>query len=224
MCTQKIILVSVFSLLILCVCRPPASAPPLSKSSTSLYPGTIDHCAVNRTSYITLHTVANWKCAQSFTGDGRTLTKCKFYLCKYLAERGVVPDNVVVKLYAHSAEPATTFGTDGVPLGDALATSNGVAAQSLPNYDTGYQWIDFTFPSPQTVNKGSHYFLSVEYSKKGDHTHSVRVGIDTLFGGTAHNGNGADSLTRNPWVPHSQYDVLFWAIHEDSSSSSSSSK
>lgn len=74
---------------------------------------------------------------QSFTGLANYLLKtCRFYLSKV----GVPVGNLVAVLSTHSG----TYGTDSVPTGAALATSNPIAIAGLG----AIALVTFTFPTP----------------------------------------------------------------------------
>ena len=111
----------------------------------------------NKDSFHNLNNVY-YSYSQSFTGDGRPLDKCKFYVGKY----GSPPGNVYAKLYAITG----TFGVDSEPTGSPLATSDAVAASSFsvtgpPNWDCGL--VTFTFSTPYTLVNGTHYHLALWY-------------------------------------------------------------
>jgi hypothetical protein len=89
------------------------------------------------------------KIGQSFTGSGINLTSAKFYLIK----DGTPTGNLYAVLYAHSG----TFGTDGVPTGSPLATSNAVTVSSLSNSAIGL--ITFTFSTPYMLVNGTKYVI-----------------------------------------------------------------
>jgi hypothetical protein len=75
--------------------------------------------------------------SQSFVGNGANLKYATFFAHK----SGNPTGNVYAKLYAHSG----VYGTSSVPTGSPLATSDPIAANSLP---TENYWTSFTFPSP----------------------------------------------------------------------------
>jgi len=139
---------------------------------------------------------------QSFTGDGTPITSAKFYLAK----TGSPPNNITCELYAHTG----TFGTDGKPTGSALATATPVSANSL---STSIALIEFTFPTPYTMAKGTNYCVAVTYND-GDVGNRVNIGYD----GTSptHGGNLFYSAAGTaPWVGLSFYDTIFYVYGGD---------
>ncbi len=79
---------------------------------------------------------------QSFTGDGRLLNKCTFYLQK----SGTPAGTIVAKIYTHSG----TYGTSSVPgsSGVAIATSGTITATNL---STSLALQDFTFTGANAI-------------------------------------------------------------------------
>lgn len=90
--------------------------------------------------------------AQSFMGDGRTLTRARFLLISSGSPTGAV----TAELRAHDAG---TFGQTGKP-GAVLATStNSVPASSIP--EAPNTWYDFDFDGTYTMAAGTPYFITV---------------------------------------------------------------
>ena len=84
------------------------------------------------------NTDANSKVGQSFVGDGGVLNCCRFDLKKYVSPTG----NAVAKIYAEYH--ATAFGTDSVPTGSVLATSDTAVYLQIFNRNTSaWETVDF---------------------------------------------------------------------------------
>ena len=119
---------------------------------------------------------------QAFTGNGEKLGSCKFYLKK---GNGNPYGNAVAKLYALSGN----FGTDALPIGDALAVSNTFAVSDLTS---DFQLITFVFDGTFTLVNGTHYFIVFEYLD-GDFNNDVIIGNqgwDSLYPGNDAIDNG----------------------------------
>lgn len=141
--------------------------------------------------------------AQSFTGNGTTLTKVKFYM-RYGA--GTPTGNYVVKIYAHSG----TFGTSSVPTGTALATSDGVLASSIPVSAT---LIEFTFTGSNRIDlvNGTKYVVSLDGSAVGNASNYCAVGADTSS--PSHAGNR--SWKSGAFAATSGQDMAFYVYGEE---------
>jgi len=106
---------------------------------------------------------------QSFTGDGKRLVSCKFYIKRTLG----TPGNLIARLYAHSG----TFGTSSVPTGTALDSSNLVAASSIS--DSIFELVTFVGFSGYTLANGTHYCIVFEaYDGTWDTNNYVQGGRD----------------------------------------------
>ena len=136
---------------------------------------------------------------QSFTVSGASyyLTEAVFYL-----KKAAVPDaTAVAVLYAHSG----TYGTNSVPTGAALATSNGYAVSGLTG---AYQLITFTFPEPYYLMTAGQYCIDIEISAAVliDNTNYVIFGADST--GPTHGGN-CFRYTSGAWASNA-YDGCFY--------------
>lgn len=106
---------------------------------------------------------------QAFTpSSSLPLYSCKFYIFKTGSPTGTA----VAKIYNITG----TYGTNAVPTGAALATSNAFNVGSLSG--TG-QLIELLFTGVNAINltAGSHYFISFEYSG-GDVSNYVQFYLD----------------------------------------------
>ena len=113
---------------------------------------------------------------QSFTGDGNEICRVEVSLSKI----GTPSGSVVVKIYAHSG----TFGTNGIPTGDALAESNSLSTTVLTGSAAPYL---FQFSPPlQTVN-GTKYVLAIEVASVSAPSNFVVTNYHT--NSDTHDGN-----------------------------------
>jgi len=101
-----------------------------------------------------VHPTANaWPSAQyqSFTGNGRVLHSCKFYL----QSKGS-PGNLIARLYAHTG----TFGTSSAPTGAALDSSDLVDADGIR--DDALELVTFSGFSGYMLVNGTKYCIVIE--------------------------------------------------------------
>jgi len=133
---------------------------------------------------------------QSFTGDGRTLDSCVFYMKK---SGSGVTGNIICEIYAHTG----TFGVDGEPTGAALATTT----VSIPTLSTSYGLIKFTFHGANriTLVNGTKYFTIV---RSDDVSDSVLLGMDNVTVG--HAGNIALQHGYPTWTSYNSWDIPFY--------------
>ncbi|MEK7642302.1 MAG: hypothetical protein AAB392_00700, partial [Patescibacteria group bacterium] len=132
--------------------------------------------------------------AQSFTSTGGTLDSVKFYLQR----GGGVSGNIVAKLYAHSG----TFGTNSVPTGAALATSETVSATSLVVGESRFYNFEFTAGNRYAMTNGTNYVISVE------HTPAAGSNISGGDDSTSPTHPGNTSAYNGTWSALS-YDLVF---------------
>lgn len=133
---------------------------------------------------------------QSFIGDGGAISSAKFYLKKVGAPTG----NIYAKIYEHTG----TYGTDGKPTGNAVATSDAINVNGL---SASQALVEFTFSTQLTTVNGTHYVIVVEY-ENGDVNNTVAIGVDTST--PTHGGNGSHKNNGN-WIADSR-DVIFYAM------------
>jgi hypothetical protein len=134
--------------------------------------------------------------AQTFASIGGSLTSAKFYLIK----DGMATGNAVAKLYAISG----TSGTDGIPTGSALATSDTVDVSTLNPSPT---LVTFTFSggNQYAMTSGTKYVISVEYSGSGG------LGLDVEYDASSPTDPGNYStLTGSTWTANSGRDFIFY--------------
>lgn len=104
--------------------------------------------------------------AQSFTSTNQTiLDSAKFYLAKHSSPTG----SAYAKIYAHSG----TYGTNSVPTGSVLATSDAFDVSTL---STSMQLITFNFTGANRITlNASTYYEVVIYYNLGDSTNYLKV-------------------------------------------------
>lgn len=136
--------------------------------------------------------------AQSFSATDATLTSCQFYMRKVNSPTG----NAVAKLYAHSG----TFGTNGVPTGAALATSDNKDVSTLSG---SLALVEFSFSgvNQYTLVNGTKYCISLEYTG-GDATNRLGIAADSTS--PAHSGNIAELLSGSSWSGRNDIDLIFY--------------
>lgn len=143
----------------------------------------------------------------SFTGIGQTVTpsaSATLYSTKfYVSKAGTPSGNIVSKIYSTSG----TYGTNAIPSGTALATSDVVVANSL---STSFSLVEFTFSGTNAISLtgGTHYAVTIEYSG-GDISNNVLVGV----GGDG-SGHGGDEVVKSgsSWTGTSSQDTVFYML------------
>lgn len=138
---------------------------------------------------------------QSFTGTGGTLGKTKFYLKK----TGTPTGNAVSKIYAHSG----IFGTNSIPTGAALATSDNLDVSTLT---TSYVLKTLTFSGGNQIvlTNGTNYVVTIEY-QGGDGSNHTDSGSDVIS--PTHAGNES-TLDGSTWSVQSN-DTIFYVQNVD---------
>lgn len=145
------------------------------------------------------------KIGQSFTGDGGILATAEFYLTKY----GTVSGNCYVDIYTHSG----TYGTDSVPTGTALATSDAVDVDDIPSWST-HELIEFTFSGADkiTLTNSTKYVVVIRFSG-GDSSNYIYPAYDATS--PTHDGNRCSYVSS--WSGSSGVDTCFYVYGEDPS-------
>lgn len=144
---------------------------------------------------------------QSFTGDGGTLESAKFYIKKSGSPTGNI------NVYIYTETHATAFGTDSLPTGSVLATSDNFDVTTLT---TSYTLTSFTFSGAEkiTLTNGTKYVVAVKYDATVSSTGSLIVGYDSTS--PTHAGNVVRFFNFNTtWYAQSGYDCCFY-IYKDS--------
>lgn len=102
-------------------------------------------------------------------GASGTLESVKFYLSKVGAPTGTA----VARLYAKTG----TYGTDAVPTGVALATSDAFSVASL---STSFAEVEiyFTGVNKYSLTSGTQYAILFDWTDGGDASNYVQMGFD----------------------------------------------
>lgn len=141
---------------------------------------------------------------QSFTGTADDIFSCKFYLKKTSSPTG----NIVAKLYAHTG----VYGTNGVPTGPALATSETVNASTIGT-SFALQAFNFSTSEQYTMVAGTKYCIVLEWTPTGG---TIILGSDNST--PTHGGNLVEY--NGSWTANSGVDVCFYVYKAVLSSSS----
>lgn len=146
----------------------------------------------------TLSSTLRLGAGQCFNSDnGGVLNRVSFYLSKSNTPTG----NAVAKIYALSG----TYGTNAIPTGSALATSDNFDVSALTT-TIGLKEFSFSGAQKITLSPSTNYFVSIEYSG-GDSFNFVTVGLDSTS--PAHGGNHAQ-LQSGTWTAFSSIDTIFY--------------
>lgn len=132
---------------------------------------------------------------QSFTGDDSSITKAKFSLQKNGSPTGFA--------YAKLYEMSGTYGTNGIPTGNALVTSDGVNVATDISSVKGL--ITFNFSTTYKMVLGTNYVIQCEFTG-GDTSNNVLMWIDTAS--PTHSGNR--SLNNGNWLSSATQDTCFY--------------
>lgn len=182
----------------------------LAGDSTTFVQGVDDsYETMASTAYRELDSTRATEVGVSFTSQGGELDTVRFRLAKYGSPTG----NATVKIYAHSG----TYGTNSVPTGDALATSDNFDVSTLT---TDQQWRTFTFSGANriTLVDDTYYVATVAYSG-GNATNYVRFYRDNTTLG--HDGNEC-YYQSGSWSVSTTRDPIFTVYTMQPSSSGAS--
>jgi hypothetical protein len=124
------------------------------------------------------------------------ISTCKFYL----KNNGATTGNAVAKIYAMTG----TYGTNGVPTGSALATSNNYDVSGLT---TSPALITFTFATPYLLIKDTEYCLTIEWAGNAGGNY-IQPGQDSSS--PSHGGNMFGHNTGGSYSAYSNYDAAFY--------------
>lgn len=140
---------------------------------------------------------------QSFTGDGGTLSASKLYLKKFNGTTG----NIVCKIYLETH--STAYGTDSIPTGSVLATSDTIDASTISG--DSFSLITFTFSGVNkiTLENATKYVL-VCIATSGDINTSV--GYDSTS--PTHDGNQS-RWGGSSWSAQASADTCFYVYKDD---------
>ena len=114
--------------------------------------------------------------------------------------------NVCVKIYAHIG----TYGSNGVPTGASLATSDVRDASTMPA-NVGPMHFLFSGANRVQLSASTNYIAILSFTG-GDGSNFVSLGYD--YTSPAHGGNFVygDGST---WAPYSGYDCGFWVFTQN---------
>jgi len=123
---------------------------------------------------------------------------CVFYMKK----RGSPTGNAVAYLYAHTG----TYGVNGKPTGDPIATSDNLDVSTLT---TSPELTTFTFSNLNkiTLNSGTKYFVVVYYNG-GDINNYIDVGKDNSS--PTHGGTSVYSSDGSTWNSSTSVNFCFY--------------
>lgn len=143
--------------------------------------------------------------SQSFSvSSSATLDKCSFYLKKIGSPAG----NAVAKIYAITG----TYGTNALPTGTALATSDNFDVSAVAS---DFNLYSFNFSGVNKIKLTPNYYcLTLEYAG-GTATNTINVGSDIVS--LIHGGNaGINSLGSWTTITSPQTDFIFYIYKTDS--------
>ncbi len=153
---------------------------------------------LNQDNFFLMDSVNGQGFGQSFTSNANgLLDTCKFFLNK----SGLPTGNMVSKLYNISG----VSGTNAVPSGSAIATSDNVDVASLTGL---FQLVTFNFSGINRVNlsKDNSYIIAIEYSG-GNNSNYVGVGSDD----TNLTASGNAAYLHSPvWTADEFTDIIFY--------------
>ena len=158
----------------------------------------VDTYAVgNKDSQISVYSANNEQTGFAFTlASDDSLQYIQFYLDKVGSPTGACR----AKIYAATGTP----GTDGLPTGSVLATSNDVA---VPGLTGTFTLTDFTFEDPYSATAGNFVIL-LEYNG-GDSSNYIRIGVDSSAPGDT-NANVLTTDTKgSSWAADATKDIIF---------------
>jgi hypothetical protein len=152
----------------------------------------------NFDSTIALATV-QFAAGQTFAnGSSQILTSAVFVVSKTGSPTG----SAYAKLYAITG----THGTDAVPTGSPLATSEPLDVSKL---STTVDLVSFAFTDNYTMAAATNYAIVVEYTN-GDVSNYIRVGTQQL-GSPSHGGNFVYYTTS--WIADNTTDCIFYVVN-----------
>ncbi|MFH1112068.1 MAG: LamG domain-containing protein, partial [Patescibacteria group bacterium] len=111
-----------------------------------------------------------------FNSSGGVLTSCKFRLVKNGSPTG--------NMYAYLYNVTGAYGTDAVPTGSPLATSNAVLASTTVTTPGGL--VEFTFSDSYLMTSGTKYAIEIVYNEGGDASNYINVRLNV---GISYEGN-----------------------------------
>ncbi len=136
---------------------------------------------------------------QSFTGDGKAIDSCKFYLTYKLGS----PGNLRAYLYAHTG----IFGTSSLPTGPILDQSDSYAASNVNEGDNPSLHTFTGFAGYTLVNGTKYCIVLVAYDGTWDDDNLINVAGDSIS--PTHGGN-AVYYNAGSWNVENSVDIIFY--------------
>ena len=136
---------------------------------------------------------------QSFTGDGKPMDSCKFYLGVRVGN----PGNLRAYLYAHTG----TFGISSLPTGAILDQSSSYAASNVLEGDNWSLHTFTGFAGYTPVNGTKYCIVLVGYDGTWDASNHISVSGDNTS--PTHGGN-AVYYNAGSWNANSGLDIIFY--------------
>lgn len=134
--------------------------------------------------------------AISISSGNHTLTKAAFYLRRQGANTDF---SMAVKVWNCSGTP----GTDGIPTGSALATSDTVLGTDIPS---SFGLVNFTFSTPYQLQDGTDYCIGAEIISQT--SGYPWWGYD--WSSPTHSGNLFVGKPSTGYNSHSNQDIIFY--------------
>lgn len=147
----------------------------------------------NQDNFSNLYSGSNIAASQSFVSNGGAIYEAKFYIRKT-----GTPGSVYAKVYATTG----THGTNALPTGAAISTSEAVSGAGL---STNFTLVTFTFTSPVLLNNGQTYCIVLEHSA-GDASNYIGYGFDS----SSSTGSGNSGVYSTFWGSASSNDLIFY--------------
>jgi hypothetical protein len=132
------------------------------------------------------------KVAQTFKGNGSTITSCSFYMSRYGDD--ILGDST---FYAYLYESSGSYGANSIPTTTMLNITDGVNGTTIQN--TGYQLVNFVFSTPYALVHGTPYEIVTGLSD-GSYLGYLIVGAEVPS--VAEIGNAATTPAAGPWTPN----------------------
>lgn len=137
---------------------------------------------------------------QSFSNTNSiTLDSVKFFLRKNNSPTG----NAYALIYSHSG----TYGTDSIPTGSPLATSDALDVSTLSGTTKSLITLNFSSTNRITLSSNTKYVAVINFSG-GSSLTGVIVGVDTTS--PTHEGNYSSSNGGSSWAATVGQDVCFY--------------
>ncbi len=145
-----------------------------------------------------IYSGGNTEVGQTFTASQNLpLSSADFYLLR----SGVISGTAVAKLYAITG----TYGTNAVPTGSPLATSDAVSVSGLSSSTPALISFPFSGANQYSLVAGTNYAIAIDYNS-GDNTHCVCVCADN----TSPTASGNAFTYNGTYSANSSIDFIFY--------------